>query len=76
VGDCCGEGVIEAHEDDEYDQEGTRLRPLRRASSRATNAGGSGDEEQRAPDGYGHEGAEAPHHAGEALKAPDAAVDA
>jgi hypothetical protein len=35
MGDCCGEGcVLEAHEDDEYDQDGTQLRPLKRDPSR------------------------------------------
>ena len=30
MGDCCGEGVADVHEDDEFDQHGTQLRPLRR----------------------------------------------
>lgn len=35
MGDCCGEGVAEVHEDDEFDQCGTQLRPLRRDASAA-----------------------------------------
>jgi hypothetical protein len=77
-GDCCGEGVIEAHEDDTYDQEGTRLRPLRRASSSAASSVGQEQQSTQA-DGYGHDDAQAPRqHAGEAdaLQAPAAAADA
>ena len=35
MGDCCGEGVADVHEDDEFDQSGTQLRPLRREASAA-----------------------------------------
>ena len=35
MGDCCGEGVADVHEDDEFDQSGTQLRPLRREASLA-----------------------------------------
>jgi hypothetical protein len=77
-GDCCGEGVIEAHEDDTYDQEGTRLRPLRRTASSSSAASSAGQEQHSAQaDGYGHDDAQAPRqHAGEAdaLQAPAAAA--
>ena len=34
MGDCCGEGVLETHEDDSFDQDGTQLRPIKRDASR------------------------------------------
>ena len=42
MGDCCGDGVLETHEDDEYDQDGTQLRPLKRDASRPRMATADG----------------------------------
>lgn len=67
VAECCGgEGVAEAHEDDEWDQEGIRLRPLRHKDAEADETPSGGGDGADAP----REGAGGTASAADGLSSP------